>query len=101
MLIDTGSDLTFLPHGIAETLGLFAEKVGRTEVRLANGDAAPVYLLPVVVEFLNLKKAYTVTAAVPAMPRMNFPPLLGRDIISHFRISFDGPDGTVTFYDAD
>jgi serine/threonine-protein kinase len=93
MLVDTGCEATVVPGSIADTLGLFSEGIGRTRVRTPAGNAE-AYVIPVILELLDIKKRFTISALViPGYPMTMG--LLGRDVLRHLRITFDGPGGSM------
>lgn len=85
MLIDTGADATLLPTAAIEKLGLKAEEDRSFEVQAFDGDNK--VLKVVKRDLLVLNKTFRGDYLLIDRPTG----ILGRNILNHLRLLFDGP----------
>jgi len=88
MLIDTGADATLIPRALLSYLDLSEETLKPSGYLLVgfDGTQSPAVLVPVEMEFLGRRLAgeYLLTET-------NYG-VIGRDVLSLFRLVFDGPN---------
>jgi hypothetical protein len=87
MLIDTGSDTTLLPSDAVEKLGVKVDEDAGFEVQVFDGDTK--FLRIVKLEVLVLDKTFKGDYLLIDRPIG----ILGRNILNHVRLLFDGPRG--------
>jgi hypothetical protein len=87
MLIDTGSDTTLLPSDAVEKLGVKVYEDAGFEVQVFDGDTK--FLRIVKLEVLVLDKTFKGDYLLIDRPIG----ILGRNILNHVRLLFDGPRG--------
>jgi hypothetical protein len=87
-LVDTGADVTLLPRWAVEQLGLNPEVEGSVTLAWFDGSvrAAETYTVAVSFQGGRFQGKY----AVIDQPHG----ILGRNILNHFRLLFDGPAKT-------
>ena len=85
MLIDTGADTTLLPSDAIEKLGMKAEEGTGFEVQVFNGDTK--FLKVIKLDLLVLNKTFRGDYLLIDRPIG----ILGRNILNHLRLLFDGP----------
>lgn len=82
--IDTGADVSAVPTGLVNQLGLVP--AGEIQVEGYDGQISAVHVYDVVLGILDLR---IIGLAVIAIPE-NYV-LLGRDVLNTLRLLFDGP----------
>ncbi len=81
-LVDTGSDLTIIPHGIAEQLAL--PFVGETLVAGVHGTSSEARLWRAIIE----TPAFRFEASVAEIGSET---IIGRDVLNRLFLQLDGP----------
>ncbi len=85
MLIDTGADTTLLPSDVVEKIGVKIEENTGFEVQVFDGDSK--FLKMAKLDLLVFDKTFKGEFLVIDRPIG----ILGRNILNHLRLFFDGP----------
>jgi hypothetical protein len=106
MMIDTGATRTLVDERIPESLGLKSDRYESIVGISGNAELRPVYPMvvqlhlvdraarPYVVEFRKQIISFN-----PALDDYHGHGLLGRDVLSHFRLDYDGVGGAFSLID--
>jgi predicted aspartyl protease len=86
LLLDTGADITVLPASLLEALQPQGESIIRLQAFDGSVFERPVYDLQISFLNGNFRGDFAVTDSALGV--------VGRDLLNHFRIVFDGPTQT-------
>jgi hypothetical protein len=87
-LLDTGSDITLLPSWAVEQLGLRSKTDPAIKLIGFDGSARPAEMVELEASFLGGR--FQGRYAITDQPHG----IVGRNLINHFRLLFDGPSKT-------
>lgn len=85
ILLDTGADITLLPRGAVERLGVLP--LDNLRYELAGFDGSKSFAPVVVIDMIFLNRAFRGRYLLIEEERG----ILGRDILNHVALLFDGP----------
>ena len=97
LLVDTGAEVTVIDEALAASLGTVAVRsMDICGVTSTEPTSMPVHTVIMSFPSLGLSRQFEIDVVVLPRAEDDVPGLIGRDVLRHLRLTYDGPAGSFT-----